>query len=378
MLRRSLLVLAVLAVLVALAGNGRSQEPTFNGRKLSEWLTVLKEDETPRKRRAAVVALGQIGAASSEHLGTVVAAVGKALRTDASPAVRGQAAVVLGQMRPEEAAAALTDLTEALRVEKESAVKREVATTLARLGKAAKPAVQPLTASLKDADPAVRAAAADALGRIGPDAQPAAPELLPLLKDADKSVRQAAVFALGRVDPEEKAEPAAALIAVLKSDPDLDLRREALLSLGFLGERSQPVVAALAGVLADKNADLRALAALTLGKFGSAVRGVEADLLKALRSDADKQVRLNVVRTLCSGYGVDAPALIPVLTERLKGDPAFEVRVAVAEELGALGPSGKPALPALRIAQRDPQIKVRDAAAAAIKSIERPPSKPKS
>lgn len=362
---------------LASAGPARGDEPTFNDRKLSEWLTVLKEDETPRKRRAAVVALGQIASGHRDSLGTVVGAVGRALRTDASPAVREQAAVVLGQMRPEETAAALTDLAESMRVEKESAVRREVAVALARLGQVAKPAVLPLTAALTDADPTVRAAAADALGRIGPDARPAAPELLALLKDAQKPVRRSAVFALGRVDPEEKTAPAEALIGVLKSDADLDLRREALLALGFLGERSRPVVAALATVLADQNAELRALAALTLGKFGSAVRSVEADVLKALKSDPEKDVRLNLVRTLCSGYGSEAPALIPVLTERLKDDPAFEVRVAVAEELGGLGPAGKPAIPALRIAQRDPQIKVREAAASAIKSIERQTAKPK-
>jgi HEAT repeat protein len=373
---RSLTAAVVLAVL-GLTGTARADEPTFNGRKLSEWMTVLKEDETPRKRRAAVVALGQIAAEHRDSLGTVVAAVGRALRTDASPAVREQAAVVLGQMRPEETAAALTDLTESMRVEKESAVKREVAVALARLGAVAKPAVQPLTAALEDADPTVRAAAADALGRIGPDARSAAPTLLALLKDAQKPVRRAAVFALGRVDPEEKDAPAAALVGVLKSDSDIDLRREALLALGFLGERSESVVTALASILADKNAELRALAALTLGRFGSAVRSVDAVVLKALKTDPEKDVRLNLVRTLCSGYGSDAPSLIPILAERLKDDPAFEVRVAIAEELGGFGPAGKPAIPALRIAQRDPQIKVREAATAAIKSIERLTPKPK-
>ena len=120
---RSLTTVVVLAGL-GLAGTARADEPTFNGRKLSEWLTVLKEDETPRKRRAAVVALGQIATGHRDSVGTVVAAVGRALRTDASPAVREQAAIVLGQMRPEETAAALTDLAESLRVEKESAVRR--------------------------------------------------------------------------------------------------------------------------------------------------------------------------------------------------------------------------------------------------------------
>lgn len=374
---RSHTVVVILAGL-GLAGMTRADEPSFNGRKLSEWLTVLKEDETPRKRRAAVVALGQIATDHRDSLGSVVAAVGRALRTDASPAVREQAAVVLGQMRPEETAAALTDLAESMRVEKESAVKREVAVSLARLGPVAKPAVQPLTAALKDADPTTRAAAADALGRVGPDARSAAPELQVLLKDAQKPVRRSAIFALGRVDPEEKTAPAEALVGVLKSDSDLDLRKEALLALGFLGERSQSVVAALASVLADKNSELRALAALTLGRFGPSVQSVEVDVLKALKTDPEKGVRLNLIRTLCSGYGSEAPALIPVLSERLRDDPAFEVRVAAAEELGALGPFGKPAIPALRVAQRDPQIKVREAATSALKSIERSASKPKS
>ncbi len=375
MVRRSLCLVLFAGLTAAPV---RADDPVFNGRKMSEWLTILKEDDLPRKRRAAVVALGQIAAANSDAVPGVLAAVGKALRNDASPAVRGQAAVVLGQMKPEEAAAAMTDLAEAVRVEKVPTVRQEVAVTLARLGKLAKPAVQPLTVALKDNDPSVRAAAADALGRIGDAASAAAPELLPLLKDPEKSVRQAAVFALGRVDPDEKAPAAAALIDVLKKDPDPDMRREAVLALGFLGERSAPVVDALASVLGDKSAELRALTALTLGKFGPIVRSVEGELVKALKSDSEKDVRLNLVRTLCASYGSDAPTLIPMLAERLKGDPAFEVRVAIAEELGALGPAGRPAIPALRQAQRDPQIKVREAATAAIKSIERPPPKPKS
>jgi len=182
---------------------------------------------------------------------------------------------------------------------------------------------------------------------------------------------------LGRVDAQDKIATATALVTVLQKDPDPDLRREALLALGFLGEHSQPVVAALAAIVTDRNADLRALAALTLGKFGPAIRSAEPELIKALKSDPDKDVRLNLVRTLCSAAGKDSPSLIPVLVERLKDDPAFEVRVAVAEELGNLGEAGKTALPSLRIAQRDPQIKVRESTTAAIKSIQRQLSKPK-
>ena len=73
--------------------------------------------------------------------------------------------------------------------------------------------------------------------------------------------------------------------------------------------------------------------------------------------------------------GAEEKELIPFFTERLKADPDFEVRVGIADELGSLGPAGKDALPALRAAQTDSQIKVRAAAAAAIKQIEKPVSK---
>ena len=58
-----------------------ADEPQFNGRPLSGWLTLLKEDPTARKRRAAVVALGQIAAGSKAEFDTAIGAVGRALRT---------------------------------------------------------------------------------------------------------------------------------------------------------------------------------------------------------------------------------------------------------------------------------------------------------
>jgi HEAT repeat protein len=376
---RSLVVPAALVCgLLLSAAPARADEPAFNGRKLSEWVTMLKEDPTPRKRRAAVVALGQLAAGGErDAVAATLAQLGKALRNDANATVRRQAAATLGQLKAETLAAALGDLTDAMRAERDPAVRREVATALARLGEVAKPAVGPLTAALKDTDAPVRAAAADALGRIGGEAKGAAPELLPLLKDADTSVRQAAIFALGRVKPDDTITPAAALISVLKTDPDVAMRHEAILSLGLLGDRSQAVIAALGAALADKDAELRALAALTLGKFGPAIHTVEAQLLKAMASDPDKGVRLNAVRTLVSGFGTDAPQLIPALTKQLRADTDFEVRVAIVEELGGMGSAGKPAVPALRIAQKDPQVKVREAAAAALKNINRPKFQPK-
>ena len=369
--------LSLLLACVALAAPaGRADEPTFNGRPLSDWLTMLKEDPTPRKRRAAVVALGQIAAANKSEFVTAVTAIGRALQNDAAPAVRQQAATVIGQQKVEDALVVLTDLTSAVRVEKEPSVRREVAVTLGRFGKLAKQAVPALTDALADKDDGVKAAVAEALGRVGPESREAAPALLKLAKASDKPLRQAVTFALGRIDPDDKTPVAAALVETLTTATEVELRREAITSLGLLGETEGVVVAALAAQLADPQADHRVLTIDALGKLGPAVRGVEAELLTLFKSDPDKGVRRVSVRALCQGVTTESARLLPALTEQLRTDPEFEVRVAIAQQLGGLGRNAQVAIPALRTAQRDPQIRVREAATAAIKQIERVVAKP--
>ena len=366
----------LLAVVALAAPPGRADEPTFNDRPLSAWLTMLKEDPTPRKRRAAVVALGEIAAANKAEFVTALSAVGRALQNDASPLVRQQAATVIGQQKVEDAAAVLADLTTAVRVEREPSVRREVAVTLGRFGKLAKQAVPALTDALSDPNDGVKAAAAEALGRVGPEARTAVPELVKLARAADKPLRLAVTFALGRTDADDKLPVATALVETLKTATEIELRREAVTSLGLLGESQGGVVAALAAQLADPEAEHRVLTVEALGRLGPAVRGVEAELLALFRTDPDKGVRRVSIRALTRGLTADAGRLLPVLTERLQADPEFEVRVAIAQELGGLGENAKAAIPSLRAAQRDPQIRVREAAAAAIKQIERAGVKP--
>ena len=366
----------LLATVALAAPAGRADEPTFNDRPLSNWLTMLKEDPTPRKRRAAVVALGEIAAANKSEFVTAISAVGRALQNDASPLVRQQAATVIGQQKVDDAAVVLIDLTAAVRVEKEPSVRREVAVTLGRFGKLAKQSVPALTDALGDKDDGVTAAAAEALGRVGPEARTAVPELLKLATAADKPLRLAVTFALGRTDADDKLPVAVALVETLKTAGEVALRREAVTSLGLLGESQGGVVAALAAQLADPDAEHRALTVEAIGKLGPAVRGVEVELLAMFRTDPDKGVRQVSIRALCKGLTTEASRLMPALTERLQADPEFEVRVAIAQELGGLGESGKAAIPFLRTAQRDPQIRVREAAAAAIKQLERAGVKP--
>lgn len=390
----------LLAVLLALPLTATAaDDPSFNGRTLTEWLAILKDDTLVRKRRAAVVSIGQMMSGNSDARTKAIPALAKALKTDGNAGVRAQVANLLGQQGVEDAAQFLPDVAEAMRNEKDSDVRKEMAVAAGRFGKLSASVVLPLIDLLKDPAAPTRAAAAEALGRIGKDSRRAGPTIVALAADKDRAVQYAAVFALGRIDPEDTTAAAEAIVAVLEAEyakgpkatavgaglgglagssaRDSEMASAAIVSLGLLGEKSTEAVKLVAKYLPDPDADLRQLAARTLGKFGIIGRVASAELRKAFEADPDKLVRAYALNSLAATYGPDAKDLIPVLTARLNADADYEVRVAIAEQLGGLGAAGKDAVPALREARRDPQLKVREAAAFAIRQIERPIEKPK-
>jgi HEAT repeat protein len=379
---KRIILISVVALLAA-APLPAADEPSFNGRSLSEWLAILKDDPLVRKRKAALVALGQMISGSEESQKKAIPGIAKAMKVDGTAGVRAQAATLLGQQPLEAAPLVLGDLAEALRSEKDSEVRKELAIGVGKFGRLSGSAVLPLVEVLKDPAAPTRAAAADALGKIGKEARKAAPYVVPLAKDADRSVRAAAVFALGRLDPDDSETVCETLVELLEKESaktgparDGEMIAASIVSLGLLGERSTDAVKAIAKHLADPDAELRRTVALTLGKFGTIGRIASAELTKAFQSDQDKTVRANALHSLAVSYGDKAAELIPVLTARLKADPDFEVRVAIAEQLGGMGASAKSAVPALQEARRDSQLKVREAATLAIRAIEKPPEKP--
>lgn len=394
MTRRLLTLFALLLLLPP----GRADEPELNGRTLTEWMAVLKDDTLVRRRRAAVVSLGQIMSGNTEAQTKALPALTRALKNDGNATLRGQVANLLGQQPTEAAAQFLPDLAEALRNEKDSDVRKEIAAAVGRYGKLSAAVVLPLIDVLKDPAAPTRAAAADALGRIGKESRRAAPNLVALAAEADRGVQHAAVFALGRIEPDDAEAASTAILAVLDKETakrpkaaavsagvggfagaaarDAELASAAIVSLGLLGEKSPDVVKAVALYLPDADAELRQLAATTLGKFGIIGRVASAELRKAFETDADKLVRAYALSSLCAAYGSDVKDLIPVLTARLNADADHEVRIAVAQQLGGMGSAGKDALPALREARRDSQLKVREAATLAIRQIEKPIEKP--
>jgi len=345
------------------------QDPVYNDRKLSEWQAMLKNDPLPRKRRAAIIALGELAQAEKTAIVPALAAVGAAMRNDASPVVREQAAATLGLQSTDDSLFALDDLTAAMRQEREPIVRVAIAVTLGRFGRAAKQAVGPLTEALSDVDPTVVAASAEALGRIGGDAKAAAAKLLGLVKSDQVPVRRSAVFALGRIEPDEKQAPAVAIVQFLRQEKSPELQREAVLALGLLGESAGDVLPALVERLDSAPSEFRITILETIGRFGVAGKDIHLQLLPSLTEAKDPSVRRQAVRTLAKCLTADEDALIRILAEPLVKENDFQVRVVIVEEFGAIKVAYMLAIPLLRQAQKDPQVQVREAAGAALKTL---------
>ena len=159
----------------------------YDGKKGSEWVKVLIDDTSARKRALAVEALAKLWA--EKRYEESLPNISRSLRLDSSAAVRAQAAIALGALKEDDIKYVGKDLIDALGMEKDSRVRKEIAIVMNRYPVLAKAGVTNLTAALKDSDPVTRIAVAEALGQAGSDAKSAAVNLAPMLVEEDKSVR---------------------------------------------------------------------------------------------------------------------------------------------------------------------------------------------
>ncbi len=364
------------------------EEAVVYKKPLSEWLGTLKSDKVEKNRRAALIAVGEVGLRSRK----VVPAVAAALRQDESTTVREAAAQLLGRLAfkatdllPEANGAvrvaliedrkqALEALMEALRGDKVAKVRTASGTGLGRLGPDAAPAVAALTAALKDKDDATRAASAEALGRIGRDATEAVPALLDCLKDkkADRFVRIFAAFALGRTEGDSAVVVPALSETLADSDNLPDVRKSAAEALGQIGRSAADSVPVLVRILTKEptkqTVEVRRAAAAALDRIHPDAKSVLPDLRGALK-DEDKFVRSQVLHVL-GRLGSDGTEAVPDVIQRLTDDQVLEVRLAAIEALGALGVNSKEVIEALNAASRSSIAGVRDAAKEALKKLQ--------
>jgi HEAT repeat protein len=116
----------------------------------------------------------------------------------------------------------------------------------------------------------------------------------------------------------------------------------------------------------------------SLARFGPAASPAADAILKAAREDKEKEIRIAAVRAFSAALGPGLKSRIKDLYPVLD-DPDPEVRIACIEEIAGLGNSLKEdaeTLGVLRKKLSDPQSKVRQTAAEAIKRIERVPPPP--
>ena len=272
-------------------------------------------------------------------------------------------------------------------------VKKRCTRTIAprwRWRPSASPRLRDWRTLLKVRKVSVRAEAIMALGRIGPDAAAATPDLILSLRDKnDKNERitQEVCLALGRIG-NSAVEP---LIAAT-SDADLTIRARAAASLGSLSAPSDQVHRAILKCARDQAPEVRAAAVESLSKFKLPDDALLPIVTENVRND-DERVRLAVVNLL-----VERPALLartaPVLGSLLSARNEAVARhaafllgktgaSAVPILLGglrhpagpidpiadALGQIGRPAVDPLTQAAKDPEPRVRRAAALALGQI---------
>jgi HEAT repeat protein len=181
-------------LLGSVVGYAEEAQPSFEGKSMSQWMTLLKEvpndpAHASQDWRKAPWALGKIGVPALPDLITTL--------QDPNPSVR----------------------LRAIR-------------TIVAMGKVASDAAPGLAQCLKDSDPRVRQWAAVALGQIGPAAAGGGAALIGALKDPEPSVRQASAAALGAIGTQEAIEP----LQAAATDANLAVQRAARLAL----EKLQP------------------------------------------------------------------------------------------------------------------------------------------
>lgn len=379
-----------------------AQEPSVAGRTKTEWLKLLKEAEAPRARSGALAALAimepkdraiydAIGDAllsdkveavrikAAESAGVILLGprpdtllletFGKAMAKDASESVRLKTLTIAREMKKEEIGRLGERLSAVLSGDTSANVRAAAASALAKAGDRAKSALNVMIEALKDSDANVRATTADAIGRIGDEAKVAVPRLVPLLQDKDAGARAAAAFALGRIGP-EAASAVPEMAKALESDTDENVRKEIARSLNILGLDAKAAVPALGKALReDKSAEVRQQSALALGKMRGDAASVATQMVQAMQLDKDKIVRVYVVHAIADALGADLKKHVKDLAKQLVEDPEGDVRLAIIQELGALGPDAAEALPALNRAVADVQLPVREEAKRAIKRV---------
>jgi HEAT repeat protein len=362
-------------------------------------LTELLGHEGPEVRLQALVALGEIGAASKPAIPAILAA----LDGDEFGGVRYAAAYAIGRIG-EKDDNIQKSLYKAAR-DDDPILEVLALWALARLNpekeRGVRYAAERMAAALKSDNPDLRRAAARALAEFDAPEDVVAPVLVDALEDADPQVVGNALDAIASLGPKildkvgnalkdeqrrhhavrviyrmgQDAAPAVpALVEALgeeaEDEDDVQFRCEVQFALSALGPAAVAAVPQLIESLSSDDKEVRGTACFALGKIGPDAKQAVPAIQQRLSEldEADKVAFGWALLKILPGDQDTAATVAPLLISALNHEMPL-VRAEAATALGQLGDLAKSALPRLQELLNDPSAEVRDAAGQTLKRL---------
>jgi HEAT repeat protein len=254
---------------------------------------------------------------------------------------------------------------------------------LTGLAREADEAVPLLISLLTDRGSEAMYSAIQALADVGPDAAPAVPTLIAILdrwRAAGTLSTYGAIFkALGNIG--QGAKSAVPLLLAILDDPvpakvpkNGEIQHEqgayigdVISALGKIAIDSPDVRSAILGQLLSESSMRRTAAMHTMADFAEHFPEAHNEVIKILRNDADRDVRVSATWAIVAASR-DSQQAVAALAEALK-DSDSNVRASAARAIATLSGYRQPPLAPLTEALGDSNPQVRISAAIALTSI---------
>ncbi len=305
------------------------RELVYKGKRLTEWLADLDDQNPGPANDLAVAAVHHIGTnglpmiipmlnpADPHHHGAVLFCY--ELGSKAKPAIpalikllnAGYARGYVGAALSRIGSDSIEPLTAAL-TNRNPSVRTEVVVSLGNMtlyygnrGDQMLNTVPVLINCLKDQSPFVRSLSARSLGQIGKEEATVVPALVNSLKDTNSQVRWSSCLALGQFGTRAKRAVPALLAAGQDRDPDV--RGTAAIALVQIEpenteqlDRLMPVLIENIGGIGGTNVNFRSTTAAVLGEWGEKAKPAAPALLKAsqVTSGFEQQQIMKALRAI--------------------------------------------------------------------------------
>ena len=237
-------------------------------------------------------------------------------------------------------------------------------------------------------------------------AQDAVPDLKAFLDEEEISIRLDAANALAKIDPQHSSDLITdTLLQIIKNKrADIRNRRQSIWTLQLNDLLNPSMIPVIIDILEEDNDYLRESTVNFLSCFPAESHVILPHLKRILKNDEDSSVRIatagailkldpdhpdtdaldyiisiffgkypyswDVPYTYLSDLGPAAAPAVPILIEKLTA-PRYPVRQRAADTLAAIGPAAQDAISHLQNLRHDPVPEVRQAAASALKKIQK-------